>query len=296
MKIQNNFNFQLSLEPVALTIGNFDGVHLGHQAVLKRLKTSASQTVVLTFSNHPAEVLHHATIPRLTTLPHRLALLEQIGIDQVMLIPFTQEFAKQSAETFLTLLKKHIPFTHLILGYDAVIGHDRKRDLQQLCGTLDFSLEYLPPITHQAQIISSSLIRKHIQNGELDLASSFLGRPYSILSTVQKGHGKGKEIGFQTANLPVEGLVLPPFGVYAVQVKLNGEFQPGIGNLGHAPTIHFDRPPFLEIHLFNDQRDLYGQQLEVIFQKFIRSEKRFDTLSELQTQIRQDIAAALEAT
>ncbi len=296
MKIQNNLSVlalaQLSEEPIALTIGNFDGVHLGHQAVLKRLKASASQTVVFTFSNHPAEVLHNAQILRLTTLAHRLALLEQIGIDHVIIVPFTQEFASQSAEAFLATLKKHFPFTHLILGHDSVIGHDRKRDLQQLCGPLAFSLEYLPSITHQNQVVSSSAIRRHIQAGELAQAGSLLGRPYSIVAIVQPGHGRGKEIGFHTANLPVEGLALPPFGVYAVQVNLDGKLLPAVANLGHAPTIHTARPPCLEVHLINEQRDLYGQQLEVIFQKFIRPEKRFDTFLELQAQIREDIGAA----
>ena len=289
MKIHENLNVQLAAGPIALTIGNFDGVHLGHQAVLKRLKASACQTVVFTFSNHPAEVLHHAQIMRLTTLTHRLKLLEQIGIDQVILVPFTQEFAKQSAESFLTALKKNFPFSHLILGHDSVIGHDRKRDLQQLCGPLAFSLEYLPPITHQNQVVSSSVIRKHIQAGELAQASPLLGRPYSIVATVQPGHGKGREIGFHTANLPVESLALPPLGVYAVQVKSDEKLLPAVANLGRAPTLHSARPPCLEVHLINKQRDLYGQQLEVIFHTFIRPEKRFDTLSELQAQIHQDI-------
>ena len=279
--------------PIALTIGNFDGVHLGHQAVLKRLKASAPHTVVYTFSNHPAEVLHDAPIMRLTTLTHRLALLENIGIDHVILATFTPDFAQQSAQTFLSSLKKQIPFSHLILGHDAVIGHDRKRDLQALSLPLAFSLEYLPPITLNSQVVSSSAIRKHIQIGELAQASSLLGRPYSIAAVVQPGHGKGREIGFHTANLPVEQLALPPFGVYAVQVKLHGQLLPAVANLGRAPTIHTSRPPCLEVHLINDNRDLYGQQLEVVFQKFIRPEKRFESLSALQAQIHHDIHTAL---
>ena len=294
MKIQENLNISGDSlgESIALTIGNFDGVHLGHQAVLKHLKASASYTVVFTFSNHPAEVLHQAQVMRLTTLTHRLALLEQIGIDQVILVPFTQEFAQQSAESFLTTLKKHFSFHHLILGHDSVIGHDRKRDLQQLCAHLAFALQYLPPITYHNLVVSSSAIRKSIQAGELAQASALLGRPYSIVATVQLGQGKGREIGFPTANLPVESLALPPLGVYAVQVKLDGELLPAVANLGRAPTFHAARPPCLEVHLINEQRDLYGQQLEVIFHTFIRPEKRFDTLSELQTQIHQDIKKA----
>lgn len=277
---------------IALSIGNFDGVHLGHQALLKRLKASAPYSVVFTFSNHPAEVLHGASIKRLTSVEHRLALLQKLGIDEVILTTFTHDFAAQSAESFLTALKQQIPFSHLILGHDARIGHDRKRDLQELCGPLAFSLEYLPPITYQGQVVSSSAIRKAILAGDLDQASALLGRPYSIVATVQPGQGKGREIGFRTANLPVEGLALPPYGVYSVVALLGNDRMPAIANLGCAPTLHAARPPCLEIHLINQTRDLYGQQLEIIFQKFIRPEKHFTDISALQAQIQQDISAA----
>ncbi|MFC2049050.1 riboflavin biosynthesis protein RibF [Chlamydiota bacterium] len=292
MKIHDNLNLPHLKGLLALSIGNFDGIHLGHQAILKRLKELAPQIAVFTFTNHPAEVLRGASISRLTTLAHRLALLEKWGVDHVILATFTHAFAEQSAETFLRALKMQIPFSHLILGHDAAIGHDRRRDLQSLSKPLAFALEYLEPVTLNSQIVSSSAIRKHILAGELKQASALLGRPYSIFATVEPGQGKGREIGFHTANLPVNGLALPPLGVYAVEVHLGNERLPAVANLGHAPTLHTDRPAYLEVHLINDQRDLYGKQLDVVFLKYIRPEKQFANRAELQAQIAQDILSA----
>jgi riboflavin kinase / FMN adenylyltransferase len=293
MRRHNNLDvISLAHGPIALSIGNFDGVHLGHQAVLNRLKEAATQTVVLTFSNHPAEVLSGSTVLRLTTLSHRLMLLEKMGIDHVIVIPFSKEFSRQSAADFLSRLKEQIPFSNLILGYDASIGHDRNQNLQSLCAPLSFSLEYQPPVQQNSQIISSSLIRQHIQKGELSQTSALLGRPYSIYSEIQTGHGNGKKIGFPTANLSIEGLALPPFGVYAVDVIYQDEKFLGVANLGYAPTLHPARAPCLEVHLIATERSLYGQTIEVIFKRFIREEKRFESKEALQSQIQHDIQAA----
>ncbi len=280
--------------PIALTIGNFDGVHLGHQAVIHRLKQAAAHTVVFTFSNHPQEILRGSPLSLLTTLPHRLALLQEAGIDQAVVIPFTKPFSEQTAKVFLSQLKRDIPFTHLILGHDAMVGSDRETNLRKLCGELAFSLEYLPPFSIDGQVISSTLIRKAIQEGDLTLASRLLGRPYSILGTVQPGHGKGASLGFPTANIPVANLILPPLGVYAVDALIDGKSCPAIANLGKAPTLHTDRPPCLEVHLINQQRNLYNQPLEVRFKKFLRSERKFESITDLQKQIAIDIQMSLD--
>jgi riboflavin kinase / FMN adenylyltransferase len=295
MKVINHFKqFSTSEAFIALTIGNFDGVHLGHQALFKRLKQAAPHASVITFSNHPEEVLRKTSIPHLTTLAHRLALFEKMGIDDTILIPFSEEFSKQTARGFLTQLKLAIPFTYLILGHDAVIGHDRKHDLYDLCEELSFTLEYLEPVHINGTIISSSAIRKCIHAGQLADASLLLGRPYSIFATVQHGQGKGRSLGFHTANLPVEELALPPLGVWAVNVKISHETLPAVANLGHAPTLHKDRPLCLEVHLIDDFRDLYGKELEVFFLKYLRPEKHFESLEALKTQIGQDILRAKE--
>lgn len=277
--------------PLAITIGNFDGVHLGHRAMITRLKERAPHSAIITFSNHPDEILHHTPVSHLTTLTHRLSLFEEMGIEAVILIPFTEEFSKQTARLFLTTLKQRLGFTHLILGHDGVIGHDRTKDLHPLSQELHFSLEYLEPVLVKGKVVSSSEIRKHIGAGELREAALFLGRPYSIRATVEPGKGMGHVLGFHTANLPVEELALPPMGVYAVEVALDQEILPAIANLGYAPTLHKDRPPCLEVHLLDEERDLYGRELDVRFIKYLRPEKKFNSAEELKQQIEKDIEA-----
>lgn len=294
MKVFHSFKDLPPSPSTAVTIGNFDGVHLGHQALLKRLNEVASHKVVLTFSNHPNEILHHAPISYLTTLPHRLALLEALGVSDVILIPFTEHFSKQTAKEFLTHLKEELPFSHLILGHDAVIGSDRQKDLSLLSRQLSFTLEYLKPVQVEDIIVSSSEIRKHIQQGKLSETCLFLGRPYSIYATVQQGEGKGAALGFHTANLPVNELALPPLGVYAVHVIHQEKTYPAVANLGHAPTLHHNRPIILEVHLLNTNQPLYGQAIEVCFRHFIRLEQCFANPEQLKTQITKDINYALK--
>ncbi len=296
MKILYNADqFVASQKRISLTIGNFDGVHLGHQALLQRLKEVAPFTVVFSFSNQPCEVLHGIKKPWLTTLPHRLSLFEKLGIDETILFPFSKTFAEQSAFDFLKNLKKHIPFTHLVLGHDAVLGHDRNQDLSDVAQELGFSLEYLDVVTISGKIISSSEIRKRIQEGDLTAASLKLGRPYSIFASVGHGSGKGGKLGFHTANLPVENLALPPLGVYAVHVKIGDEILAAVANLGHAPTLHENRKTCLEVHLIDENRNLYGSELEVLFLNFLRPEKKFESFSALQAQIQKDVQFAKEA-
>lgn len=278
-----------SSETIALTIGNFDGIHLGHSAVLNRLKEKAVYPIVFTFSNHPSEILRKEPISRLTTLSHKLSLLQATGVAATILIPFTEDFSKQSAYSFLRFLKEKIPFTRLILGHDAKIGHDRKQNLQEDCEKLNIQLEYISPVRIENEIISSSKIRNAILHGDLKRASSYLGRPYSISSTVQAGEKKGEKIGFHTANLTVDELTLPPFGVYAVSVCLEDGIYPAVANLGQAPTLHKNRAPLLEVHLIDMHKNLYDKNLEVIFISFLRREKKFESLHALREQISRDI-------
>lgn len=273
----------------SLTIGNFDGVHLGHRAILDRAQERGGSVVVYTFSNHPAEVLRSLSIPKLSTLPHRMKLLKEAGVETTYLTPFTLPFSRQTAREFLTDLHRSTPFSHLVLGYDAVIGCDRVSDLAPLGKELGFSVEYLDPAKIDGQIVSSSTIRAAIQNGELEWASRLLGRPYSILATVEQGAGKGGVLGFPTANLAVQELALPPFGVYAVEALFEGEYFPAIANLGKAPTLHQDRPPLLEVHLIGREQHLYGKELEVVFRRFLRPERKFENVQDLKEQIRCDL-------
>jgi riboflavin kinase / FMN adenylyltransferase len=295
MKILHSYDdFPAVDSTIALTIGNFDGLHLGHQAILTRLRKAASFSVVFTFSNHPAEILHGSSPSRLTTLEHRIALFDRAKIDYLIVTPFTLNFSKKTSREFLLELKSVIPFSYLILGHDARLGHDRKSNLKELENQLNIQVEYLAPISLEGKIISSSAIRKAIQMGAVHEASLFLGRKYSIMAYVQPGYGKGRKLGFYTANLPVEKLTLPPFGVYAVEVRHGKEILPAVANLGRAPTTHRNRPVCLEVHLMDDHRELYGQSLEVFFIQFLRKEKEFETLEDLKLQITTDIACAKE--
>lgn len=286
--------------PVALTIGNFDGIHLGHQTVINKLKAVAKSdkipSTLITFENHPAEILRPGqTILRLCTLKHRLKLLEEARIDVTVLLTFTQELAEQTAEAFIDTLQNAIPFSHLVLGHDARVGKDRQGDrhkIIELAKHHHFSVEYLEPFTYQGLPVSSSKIRETIQKGDFDLAEKLLGRKYSIYSMVKTGLGHGKKIGFPTANIDVSGLALPLYGVYAVKLVTNGNSFPGVANLGIAPTIRQENKPILEVHLFNSQEELYGKNVEVVFYKYLRPEMKFDSIDNLKKQIATDVEKA----
>lgn len=285
--------FEKNSQPICLTIGNFDGVHIGHQAILSKLK---HRKVVFTFSNHPMEVLKGRPFYYLTSVVHRLQLLEHQGVDTTILIPFTIAFSEKSPEIFLQELRKFVPFSHLVLGHDAVIGYEQRGDrpyLLHLSQQMGFKLEYHEPVLQNASLVSSSEIRKQIQLGNFKQASQLLGRPYSILTTVESGSQQGRLLGYRTANLKVYNLCLPPLGVYIVKAIINGKAFKGVANLGQAPTLHANRPPLLEVHLLDFDGELYQKPVEVIFQKFIRNEKKFSSIEELKAQIQNDVESAL---
>lgn len=302
MNIIDKLETSLIPSPCVLTIGNFDGLHLGHQAVLDTVKTIAKlhdiQSGVITFVNQPAQVLYpHKKIVQICTLKHKIKLIEKHGIDQLILLQFTKELSEKTAEEFLQEMRQKIPFTHLILGYDATLGKDRQGDRKQIevmSKVLGFEVQYLEPLTLHHQPISSTRIRGSIQQGDFKQASTLLGREYSIYSTVIPGLKMGRTIGFPTANLNVAALCLPPYGVYAVRVKIDGKILHGVANLGFAPTIRQDKDPTLEIYLFDTSLHLYDEAIEVFFQAYIRPEKKFDSIPELQKQIQDDIAWAKE--
>lgn len=291
-------------KPVVLTIGNFDGMHLGHQALLKRLleisKQQKALSAVLTFSNHPSKVLRptHPT-PLLCTVEHKMLLLEQAAVDLTILVPFTKEFSEQSPDVFLNKIKHSLPFQTLLLGSDAHIGKNRegdKKTVTTLAKTLGFEVEYFPDIENDGQRVSSTLIRESIREGHQKQAETLLGRPYSIYSEVVQGHKKGAPLGFPTANLAVEDLCLPPLGVYAVRLFVDNKKYDGVANLGFAPTVRQSSQPVLEVHLFDHNKDLYGKKVNVQFLEFIRNEKQFASLDELKQQIADDVAKARNLT
>lgn len=301
MKIIRSLSESIILpNPVMLTVGVFDGVHLGHQKILNKLNSIAenenSQSAVLTFENHPSEVLRpDHPVPFILTLKHRIRLLEESGIDLLILLPFTKEFSKQSAEAFLHNVHSHIPFSHIVLGYDAVIGKDKsgnRETVLAIAKEMNCQAEYLDPYTFEGAIISSSRIRGLIQQGDFSKIKLLLGRKYSIYGPVVLGRTHGKNIGYRTANIDVSHLCLPPIGVYAVQVMYQNKVIDAVANLGMAPTMRDDNKILLEAHLFDWDQDLYGQCIEVVFCQYIRPERKFVDISQLREQIQRDISAA----
>jgi riboflavin kinase/FMN adenylyltransferase len=288
-----------SNESIMLTIGNFDGVHKGHQAVLTRLKEIAQhrhkKATVVTFTNPPYTLLHpDQPQQQLCTLAHKIALLDQAGIDRLILLPFTHELSKLSAEDFLKYMHTSYPIDTLLLGYDAVIGKQREgnRDtIKELAASMHFELEYLEPILVDETIVSSSQIRQYIQVGDLHRAELMLGRKHSIYSIIVDGAKIGKKLGFPTANINLKDLdlCLPPLGVYAVVVKIGDESYQGAANIGIAPTVRNSLDPILEVYLFDFAGDLYNRFVEVILYAFIRPEIKFSNLDELKKQIQEDV-------
>ncbi len=279
-----------------LTIGNFDGVHLGHQTILRQVATLAAnkdgKSIVLTFLNHPSTVLRpDSRILRIATTEHKVKLLEATSIDLLIQILFTRELSQLSTEEFLTLLCERVKCTNLILGHDARIGKDRLGDrelVQEWAQRTHVEVEYLPAMQMAGEAVSSSLIRKFIMAGQLDMVSNCLGRAYSIYGPIIPGIGLGKKLGFPTLNLDVSSLCLPPFGVYAVKVVASGGVYSGIANLGVAPTVRPSGAPLLEVHVFGDQvpSEVF---VEVVLEKFIRPERKFASKEELQQQIEKDV-------
>lgn len=301
MRIIKNLNEKLpSKQSVVLTIGNFDGVHRGHMAVLNRTKELSNQvkgqTTVLTFENHPTQILRPSEhVKLICSLPHKIQLLEKFGIDNLILLPFTKEFSQHTAEEFLRSVSDCMPFTHLILGHDATLGKDRKGDrrlVEETAKSMGFQVEYLEPYRMAGSIVSSSEIRRLINHGQLPQVETLLGRKYSIYGPVIIGKSAGKTIGFPTANIDVGELCVPVFGVYAVHLLHDGKVYDAIANLGVAPTVRKDLRPILEVHLLDKQLDLYDHYVEVIFYDYIRSERKFADLNQLREQIEFDTTVA----
>ena len=290
-------DFPSTSKPIAFTIGNFDGMHLGHQAVLKELKMALpqGQHVALSFKNHPSHILRPETaVEMLCSLPHRCKLFANAGVDTLILLEFTPELAQLPFDAFVDKVRLHCPFAVLILGHDATLGKARqgtKDAMQKLATHMDFKLDYVPPYTLEGTPVSSSLIRTAVRAGNLPQSEKLLGRPFSIYQTVQTGQGVGKRIGFPTLNIPVDGLCLPPLGVYAVQVRQADHTFKAVANLGIAPTVRLDQKPLLEVFLLDGEiQD--PAPLEVLFHTYLRPEERFPSLEALKSQIALDVQRA----
>ncbi len=284
------------------TIGNFDGVHLGHRAVFHRLLTMGREldlpATVITFEPQAMEYLAPEAAPaRLTRLREKLAALQESRIQQVMLLEFGPKLAGMGAREFVQeLLVDGLGARHLLVGDDFRFGRGREGDfrlLEKMGRENCFAVEDLHTVTHADERVSSTRIREALARGEFELARHLLGRPYRICGRVGHGDKRGRSIGYPTANLNLHRRVSPLRGVYAVRVNGVAERPwPGVANIGNRPTVDGGTRYLLEVHLFDFQGDLYGQHAEVEFKLKLRDEKRFDSFEELKTQIDRDAAAA----
>jgi len=287
--------------------GMFDGVHLGHQPVIRgalnEAITHGAPSVVLTFDPHPLSVVGPERAPRLLQpLSQRLRRFEELGVKAALVHPFTAEIARWTGEEFIRRLVRGAGgLRSLNVGEGFQFGNRRSGNvalLQELGRELGFVVHVAPPVALGGEVVSSSRIRQCLRAGQLDQVAELLGRPYSLSGIVQSGDARGRQLGFPTANLSVEGLELPPNGVYAARVQRlprSGDL-PAVLNVGVRPTLGGEtQPTRFEVHLLDFSGELYGEELEVTFVEFLRPERKFDRLEELRRQIGLDCKAALAA-
>ena len=287
---------------VCLGIGFFDGVHLGHQQIIRQTRTDARQheamALVITFDRHPNTVVAPSRVPPLIySLPQKLRAIESLGADTLLVVHFDKAFSEQSGEAFIRGLARDLgQIQSVCVGADFVFGCKRGGNvelLRKLGAELRFAVHGMAAVSLDGRAVSSTRIRETIRAGDLDKASQMLGRAYSLAGTVVRGDGLGHQLGFPTANLDATGLVLPPHGVYAVLAEAGGRTRRGVLNIGLRPTLQHPHPQLrVEAHLIDFAGDLYGQELEVAFVDKLRAEKKFASLAELRQQIAQDILDA----
>jgi riboflavin kinase/FMN adenylyltransferase len=295
---------KINLEDCWLTIGSYDGVHLGHQQIIHPLVKGAHQNglpaVVVTFHPHPQLVIKAENRPFYLTLPEQRArILGDLGVDYVLTYHFRLETSQLSANDFILSIHKQFHFTHLWIGHDFTLGRDREGDsrlLREIGDRLGYQMHEVPPFMVNNEVISSSLIRRKLREGDLQEANKLLGRPLEISGEVIKGDNRGKSLGFATSNLdvPHEVVDVKP-GVYACWADVKGKTWKAVTNIGFRPTFGEDlSSPRIEAHLLDFSQDLYGERMQLRFIEHLRDEMKFDQVSELQAQISADVAEAYQ--
>lgn len=301
MRVFQGFEQLSSIPNPVLTIGTFDGVHLGHQKIIRKLNEEAAQiggeSVLFTFYPHPRMVLYPENhgLKLIQTQVEKIDKLRRMGLQNVIVHPFTKEFSRLSAIEFVRdFLVNQLHVKKLVIGYDHQFGKNREGNLEFLldvCGTYGFEVIEIAAEEIEEVNVSSTKIRNAIKNGEMDKAKTFLGEPYELYGKVVQGQALGRQLGFPTANLDVESEIklIPKIGVYAVNVLLeDGSIYEGMMNIGERPTLNSHTETSIEVNLFDFKGDLYGQQITVQLLKRFRDEIRFENLMELKEQLTQD--------
>lgn len=287
---------------VCIAIGVFDGVHLGHQQVIRQTVLDARQqhalSVAVTFDRHPNSVVAPEKTPRLIyTLAQKLRAIEELGVDATMLLEFTPDFSRQTGEEFIRYLAHGVgQLKSVSVGSTFTFGHKRSGNvelLKRFGQSLNFNVHGLAAVALGGRIVSSTRIRELISQGNLDEAGQCLGRTYCLGGIVQKGDELGRKLGFPTANIDVTGLVTPPHGVYAVYARIGAREFSSACNIGVRPTISVRAPELrVEAHLLDFHEDIYGEELELCFVEKLRDEQKFTSLEQLKAQIALDVQNA----
>ncbi|MDQ0337308.1 riboflavin kinase/FMN adenylyltransferase [Caldalkalibacillus uzonensis] len=289
--------------PASVALGNFDGVHLGHQAVIRQAVRRADEqgicSAVMTFYPHPKEVLGLVKMPAyLTPLPDKLDVLAGLGLDAAYVVQFTPALSMLSPAQFIEQYIVGLNIKQVVTGFDFHFGHKGAGDIHTLerwsGEQADFAVDVVPKVKQDEQKISSSLIRSLLNEGDVAQVRALLGRSYHIAGKVVHGDKRGRTIGFPTANLePLYPYVIPRYGVYAVYATCGQERYPGVANVGRKPTFQQAEAQIsIEVYLFGFNGDLYGETLTVEFIDFLRPERKFESASALQTQIKCDVQKA----
>lgn len=285
-----------------ITLGNFDGVHRGHREIFRRVideaRTIGGTSVVVTFRPHPLKVIPNLrNVLLITTYEERARLIERCGIDLLVEIPFDRSISELPPRTFIhDILVERIGVKSLFIGYDYAFGHNREGRVPLLVSAgkeHGFAVRVLEPINNGSEIYSSSAIRRLVQIGEVSSVVDLLGRHFSLAGTVVRGHGRGASLGYPTANIKTDKELVPPDGVYAVKVCVDGEVRDGACNIGRNPT-YGNQESSIEVHLFDLHENLYGRVLEIYFIERIRGERKFTGPETLREAIGYDVKRCRE--
>lgn len=294
--IKGRLDFHVA-EPTVLSIGKFDGLHRGHELLMDYVfqkKKEGMKAVIFTFDVPPKKSLEQDAARVLTTNEEKMHLFEQIGIDYLIECPFTEEIMHMSAEEFLKKIVEQLSIRCIVAGTDCSFGYQRRGDyrmLQKYASEYHYEAQIVDKMQYEGRDISSTFIREEIAAGNMEKAELLLGYAYFVQGTVVHGNQIGRTIGIPTINLlPPQEKLLPPFGVYAARVEIDGKRYNGITNIGCKPTIAGDNPVGVETNLFDFQGDLYGKHAKVSLLKWVRKEQKFQNVSELKVQMEKDIA------
>jgi riboflavin kinase/FMN adenylyltransferase len=299
MKIYHHIDEFVPLKNAVVTIGTFDGVHLGHRKIIAGIKelaeSTGGETVLLTFFPHPRMILHpeDENIKLINTIAEKAQLLEEMGIEHLIITPFSRDFSNQTAEEYIRdVLVNKIGTKKIVIGYDHRFGKDRQgglEDLLRLGPVYGFDVVEIPEQDINDVAVSSTRVRSALLEGKIELANTLLGYPFYITGTVVRGDQLGRQIGYPTANIviPERYKLVPSHGIFAARVKIDGVTHDGMAYIGSRPTIN-GLTRNIEVNIFDFDQDIYNRQIQMQFLNFVRDDMKFDSLDELKVQIAKD--------